>query len=107
MRLRLLNLTYLVMAIIAVGWVVSDLYSAYSASVLTGATGTVWSEGSISAFFNIPIVAGFLIVLFAVYKYPEHTREQKRKKHKKSSAQTRINAVSPSLKQTSEKKPKV
>ncbi len=94
MRLRLLNLTYLAVAVIASSWVLSDLYSAI---VLAGTTGTAWSEGTIAAFFNIPILAGILILLFAFYKYPTRTGDQI------SNLRTGNKVVSPPLKQTSEK----
>ena len=94
MRLRLLNLTYLAVAVIATSWVLSDFYSTI---VLAGTTGTTWSEGTIAAFFNIPILAGILILLFAFYKYPARTRDQIRqiRNELKADEQTGNNDVSP------------
>ena len=103
MRLRLLNLTYLVVALIAIGWVLFELYSANGAA---DSGGTAWSESVITALFNIPIVAGILIVLFALYKYPAHTEDQIRNKQKVSE-QTGNNVVSPPLEQTGKKTSRV
>ena len=79
MRLRLLNLMYLAATGIVSIWILSDLYSAI---VPDGTTGTSWSEGTIAAVFNIPILAGILILLFTFYRYPYGTGNHKRKKQK-------------------------
>ncbi len=76
MRLRFF-LTYLVVAVIASGWVLFDLYSAI---VLDGIKGTASSEGTITSILNMPILAGILILLFSFYRYPYGPGNYKRNK---------------------------
>ena len=72
MRLRLLNVAYLFAAVAAVGWVLTDLYSLL---IPGGKNYPATSEAIFSSVLNLPIVAGVLVFLYALYKFPKPAPE--------------------------------
>ena len=66
-RLKWLNCGYLLVSIAATVWVLLDLYSVM---VSGGGHYPESPDNVLSSFLNLPILAGGLVFLFTLYKYP-------------------------------------
>ena len=66
-HLSWINLGYLSVAAIATVWVLVDVYSAL---VPDGLQNSASTENLLSSLLNLPILAGGLLFLFALYRYP-------------------------------------